>query len=206
MKKGRKIAITIIIILLAITTTIGTSYALWTISLSQSDYNQITAGCFSLSFVDTNNESSTSINLTNTFPVSDEVGLNTSPYLVTLTNTCSIAAQYNLNINTSTDNTLEDNYLKSSLKNVTTNTTFSTILLNEMQLSSIDSALKDDILANNLVAVNKTYLLATGILNPTESVTYEFRMWIDETAPNETMGKTFTGVISNEAYASSNRT
>ena len=63
MKLGYKISLFVIGILLAISTSIGSSYALWTITESQENPNEITSGCFSLSYVDEIDGKSTNIYL-----------------------------------------------------------------------------------------------------------------------------------------------
>jgi hypothetical protein len=124
MRLGYRISLIVIGVLLAVSTTLGSSYALWTITDYQETPNEITSGCFSLSYTDTIDEKSTSINLTNTYPITDDKGLELSPYVVTLKNTCNIASAYKLSLTTDNNNTLNDQYLKTNLINKTQNTTF----------------------------------------------------------------------------------
>ena len=78
----RKGIIVVIMIVLAVVL-VGTSYALWQITLTQESTNVVTTGCFNIEFKDKN-----SINLSNVVPVTDEDGKKLVPYEFTLTNTC----------------------------------------------------------------------------------------------------------------------
>ncbi len=201
MKLGYKISLLIVRILLAASTTLGSSYALWTISDSQETSNKIISGCFSLSYIDVFDEKSSSINLINTYPLTDEKGLSLSPYIVVLKNTCNIAATYELTLTTDANNTLSDEYLKTNLVNITTNTPFNTNILNTLEKIEIDENLFDNLTNEKGITIKDTYLLANGVLNPDEEVKYELRLWLNENAPNETMNKNFAAVVSNVAYA-----
>lgn len=201
MKMGYKISLLVIGILLAISTTIGSSYALWVIEDSQEGTNKILTGCFSLSYSDKLNDESTSINLTNAYPLTDAEGLKLKPYTVVLKNTCSIAANYELILTTDLANTLSEVFLKTNFKDVTNNIDYSSKLMNELSTTTLDENMAKQIIEKNQIQIGKTYSLVSGILEPNEEVKYELRIWLDESANKDTMEKTFTGVVSNTAYA-----
>lgn len=201
MKLKYKITLVLIGILLAILTTVGSSYALWTVTKTQSGTNTVTTGCFSLTFIDTENSNSTSINLNNSYPISDESGLATTPYKFTLTNNCSIAARYELSLSTSSDNTLSDEYIRSSVSNITDSITYGPLKLPRYRKLELDRALIDEIVTKKGISINNTYLLGTGTLNPGTSVSGELKLWIDLDAPNTIMGQKFTAVVSMSSYA-----
>ena len=52
--------------------------------------------------------------------------------------------------------------------------------------------------------IKNSYVLASGILNPTETKTYELRMWVSEDSTNEVMKKTFKSIVYMEAKATEN--
>lgn len=64
-----------------------TSYALWTMSHTQSTTNALASGCFSTTFTD-----DSPIKLEKAYPISETAGLKLSPYTFTITNTCTNAA------------------------------------------------------------------------------------------------------------------
>lgn len=205
MKLGYKISLLVIGILLAASTTLGSSYALWTITETQETTNEVISGCFSLSYLDVIDGENTSIDLKNTYPIDDEKGMNLSPYIVILKNTCNIAAAYELTLTTDINNTLNDKYLRTSLINKTENVTFEIKYLDKLEKVNLDENLLETLTTKNMITINNTYLLANGVLNPDEEVRYELRLWLDKDAPNETMNSKFTAAVSNAAYATESK-
>lgn len=201
MRLGYKLSLLVIAILLAVSTTVGSSYALWTITETQDDVNLVASGCFSLEYTDIINEEISSINLPNAYPLNDEKGLALSPYTIILKNTCNIAAAYELTLTTDANNTLSNEFLKTNLVNVTTNTSFNIDTLNSLEKVELDENLVDTLTSEKGILIKDTYLLANGVLNPNEEVKYELRLWLSSDAPNDTMSKKFIGVVSNNAYA-----
>ena len=76
MKKNTKIIILVGVILLVIVSVVGVTYAFLSTGGTQEQANTFNSGCLSIRLT---NES-TSINLTNTFPITDIEGLNTTSY------------------------------------------------------------------------------------------------------------------------------
>ena len=87
-RNNKKIYITIVI-LVGVILLIATSYALWQITLKQADENRLTTSCFRINFKDQD-----SINLTDTYPMSDEEVKKLKPYTFTITNTCNTHVAY----------------------------------------------------------------------------------------------------------------
>ncbi len=185
MKIGYKISLFAIITLLVITSSLATSYSLWTVSAHQTESNQIVAGCFNISF----SEESPSISLPNTYPISDEVGESRDSYKFTLENTCTVAADYKLLISDLKSNTLDTSNIRYYLTKA--NTIYSPDALTNLTTYSLN----DDQIKNS-------YVLATGILNPGDKETYELRLWVKEEATGiDLMDKEFEAIVSYEAYA-----
>ena len=76
-------------ILLSIALLLGSSYAYWMMSHTQTNDNIVSSGCFSTSFTEVEDSA---INLTSAFPMTDEDGMKTTPYEFTITNTCDTYA------------------------------------------------------------------------------------------------------------------
>ncbi len=113
MRLKYRIPLAIIAICMVITMFIASSYALWSVTITQESKNIIESGCFSITFDDTD---SSSINLTNAYPISDEKGLKTTPYAFTIKNTCTVDAKFTLYLNSlDVVNKLSDEYIKYSL-------------------------------------------------------------------------------------------
>jgi hypothetical protein len=113
MRKDYKLII-FIGILLCISLVIGTSYALWSINHTQVNKNDLATGCFSTTFTEAND-----INLSNAFPVTDTDGKKLTPYTFTITNTCTIAANYQINLEVLNTTTAGAAYIKTELNNDT---------------------------------------------------------------------------------------
>ena len=151
-------------ILLSIALLIGSSYAYWMMTKSQIDKNVVNTGCFSISF---NEKEGSDINLESSYPMNDIDGFNTPPYEFTIENTCDIYANYNINLEVLNTTTLSHDLIKAVIDD------------NEPKIvteynatsSSIDGA--------------SSYILLSGGMVNGESQTFNFRMWIDESATLE---------------------
>lgn len=97
--KNNKKKILIVSSLLMISLIIGVSYALWRITLTQTNKNTMTTGCFKLTFEDAND-----INLSNAYPMSNEelekYLIEAVPYHFKITNVCSSVSDISINLET----------------------------------------------------------------------------------------------------------
>lgn len=155
------------------------SYA-WLSATNGSDkISTLTSGNLSLNLADTK-----SLTLSNSYPLSDAKGLASDPYTFTIKNTGTIASSYVVYLK---DNALSDgktriadNKVKYSLiknKNVTTGAKLLSTL------ASVDG---------------KGRVLATGTIDPDETINFDVRIWIDEAAESEVEGTSFSAKISME--------
>ena len=143
----------ILIILLGI----GVSYSMWNITTSQDTNNTAYTECFDLSI--TNKENN--ISLDNAYPISNDKGKSLTPYTFTVTNTCDITAQYNINLEVLKDSTLSSKFIDVMFEG------------NINLLSSYDST--DKVNTSSI----ESRKLTTGILKSQESNDYSLRLWID---------------------------
>lgn len=158
---------------------IAASYAWLSLTLSGTKTNVLKAGTLSLVLDDA---TSKGISLTKTSPISDEEGMAGNPYHFTLTN----------------DGTIDSSYI---------------IYLDDMALETGESRIRDieikyHLAKDNLslpskllstTGENPNRVLESGTISPGDTYTYDLRMWLDENASNEAMGKTFRGMIRIEA-------
>lgn len=175
-KINRILIVTISILIVAIS---AVSYAIWTSFQKQSEPNKVATGCFNIQL----NEESESIQLNNTFPMTDEDGLKLSPYTFSVENTCSVVATYQINIEVLENNTLSANYIK--------------LALNEeapLLLSRLDTT--DPTIAGAIA-----YHLRNGQLKPGESVRHKIRLWMDENTPTTEENKSIYTKISVSSVA-----
>ena len=205
MKLGYKISFTIIMILLVITTSVGRSYALWTITEKQTNPNLVETGCLDIAYNDLTEEGLTSsIYLENTFPIDDETGKKLVPYKVTIENKCTLAANYNIYLGSFVSNDLPEKNLKIYFSRIDDNTYWGPQLISSLEIVNTNASVKKKIEEETNEQIKNSYVLASGILNPTETKTYELRMWVSEDSNNEVMKKTFKSIVYMEAVATEN--
>ncbi len=208
MKRKYSISLLVVAILLAFSMTVGSSYAFWTKSVAQESTNEVIAGCLKIEINDLDVEgNSTSINLPNTYPMSNYTGLTLEPYTMTIKNVCSIKAEYKILLSTLTNSLLTESKMKYHfVKTSPVETTMAPALINKMNVVNLEESVLEGIGSLVNGNVTNTYELGTGVLNAqnenvTDSVTYELRLWIDESAGNEVMGEEYQAAISVYAEA-----
>ena len=174
--KNRKGIIVVIMIVLVVVL-VGTSYALWQITLQQESTNIVTTGCFRIEFQDKN-----SINLEEVLPITDEDGKNLVPYTFTIENICTTIASYQVNLEEMNivEKKLSDEYVKIALND------------NDGYLLSsydeVDTTIDDAFISRKLT---------TGVLKPNSKKIYDVRMWLDKDTPltGETANATFKSKV-----------
>lgn len=208
MKNRYRISLLIIAILISVSMTIGTSYAFWSTTEAQTGTNDIEAGCLKIEINDTNNEGdSTSINLSNTYPMSDARGLSTKPYELTIKNVCNIKADYKIILNVLSASKLTESQIKYHIvKTSPTETDMNPLLISSLESITLEDDTKNKIESTVGKAINNSYIIETGVLNAqvdnvTDSVTYNLRLWIDESVGNDIMNSAFESAISVYAEA-----
>ncbi|MBD9075378.1 hypothetical protein EGP91_05215 [bacterium] len=161
-----------IIILLVLSVAIGISYAYWVLNLNQDSKNIVSTKCLNVTFTEGD-----AINLQKTYPMEDEEGKKLTPYTFNLKNECNDKANYQINLETLTDSTLDINYVKVKL-----NDDINILGDKEAVTKTLDNAID-------------SRMLETGILNANETKTFNLNVWLSYDAPNDTMNKTFESKI-----------
>lgn len=199
MKNKYKLGLALIGIAIAISLFVAQSYALWIYHGQQTNTNTVSSGCFSVGFTE-----GSSIHLTNAYPMSDASGLSLVPYTFTITNTCTVNVAYTITLNTLSTNTMEDSKMKFALHNGVE--AKPTVGVNLGTFGSTPANINTDTANLGVTNLLKSYKLESGLLNGGtltesntvtggESKTYHLYLWIDETAGNEVMDKTFEASI-----------
>src|SRR5574344_1158643 len=115
MKKlfNKYILIVLAAIIIVLVAYAGISFAVFTNSTSQSSTNTMTAlDCVNVTFTGNTD----SVNLTNMYPMTDNEGMETSPYNFTVTNACANYVEYYLIASViSTASQLNSSYVKAEL-------------------------------------------------------------------------------------------
>ncbi len=192
MRSGYKITLSILTIMILVTIAIGTSYAFFSVSDTQSETNTLSTTCFSVSFTD-GDSISLNENGSYAYPMSDASAEDLTPYTFTIRNECgsgSASINYKVILSTFASSTLDTGVVKYSIN--TTNTISGAKLLTEAGTYMNEvSDINDDASLNT----SKTYILIEDTLAAGAEETYYLRLWIDESAGNGVMGQTFTGKL-----------
>ena len=182
-EKSRYFLIGGIIILICVF--VGITYAYWQLILQQTDKNVVTTDCFHITFVDSND-----INLQKAHPIKDNEASSLTPYMFTIENTCDSPASYQINLETMSQDrgvkVLPEQYLKANLIEVGSTNTSTNNLTSDYEVTpTISNA-------------TRAYKLDTGIIQGSESKTFELRLWLDYDTPaiDEVMNATYNGKIS----------
>ena len=172
----KKIGLVILSLCLIGIVAIGISYAWWRFTAIQDKTNVGISKCFELEL---SNESD-AINLTNTYPITDEEGRKLTPYTFTLTNTCTLSAEYKLNMEMLEGTTLNSKYVAVMVNN-------GAIKL----LSTYDES------TTSIDGSTESRTLDTGILGPNGSKNYSVSLWMDKsvTLEDDALNKVFKSKI-----------
>ena len=192
MKKRYKLLLLLVCLMLIGCLYLTQSYALWIIHEQQTNENNVEVGCFSIGFT----EDSESINLNNTYPMRDSLGLSSNPYTFTIKNTCTINNNYIVTLNTINTNTLDASKIKYAIYKSTET---------KPEVGSKLTEINPNTENLNVENLGTSYILDTGILtggtkvddtvSGGEEVTYNLYLWIDDIAGNEVEGQTFEASI-----------
>ena len=177
-ENGSKKKISLVILSLGLIgiVAIGISYAWWRFTAIQDKTNVGISKCFKLEL---SNESD-AINLTNTYPITDEEGRKLTPYTFTLTNTCALSAEYKLNMEMLEGTTLNSKYVAVMVNNGNINL-----------LSTYDES------TTSIDGSTESRILDTGILGPNVSKDYSVSLWMDKsvTLEDDVKNKVFKSKI-----------
>ena len=188
MNQSTKISLIVGGVLIVLAGVIGITFAYFSTGGVQDTANTFNSGCLNISLT---NES-TSINLTDAYPITDVEGLETTSYDFTVKNNCNSATNYQINLeslNVNLEslneqvNSLGADYIKVSLSSDTVDNVISILGDNKSVTPSIDGSYE-------------SYNLYTDSLDAKEEKTYHLNIWVDYDATVEqAASKTYTSKI-----------
>ncbi len=170
----RQLFITLLSILGVTVISLGSAYAVFTSVSKSADYNVIKVGTLNIDFGDESN----TIDLSGQYPMSDEEGMKLTPYTFKITNTGTLAADYEIFIEDDTDMIGQDNCAN-----------------NQLNKDYIRYKLDTGTPANLSSIADSNYKIATGSLEAGGSVTYTLYVWIREGVGNDVLNKHYHGKI-----------
>ena len=196
--RTRIILLSVISILIVVTIVLGITYSFMQANIESSSVTEVSlSSCANITLTDTGE----SINLSNSYPMTKNRALQTTPYTFSVSSSCTDGSGFNLYLATLNTNTLSD----SSIHYIITEHGNKNVIV-EGILSEATNGLSDfqDYELNELNnGINGTYgsiyrLHSSGINYNTE-VSYDLYLYIDESVTNETMGQTFSAGLAVKA-------
>ncbi len=169
----RQLMLTLLSIFGVTLLSIGSTFAMFTVSSKSAEYNVVKSGTLNISF-DAN--SSSTIGLDGALPISDNDGLNQEGNTFTITNTGSLTAEYTVSLQDDNDMITQDNCSDKQLDKGFIKYNIGGTSINLLS-DSIDST------------------IISGSLKAGESKTFTLKLWIKEDATNEALGKHYHGKI-----------
>ena len=167
--KKSYIVTTVLLIAICLVTLIGSSYALFTKTLTGTKKVSVQTGTLKVDFTEGNR-----INLSNVAPMSDSDGMNTTPYTFTITNSGTMNAYYTVRNEEDSSNTLNNKYIKYRLMS-----------------DNYDSGIKTlDTMGNGYYMLSSESSLSVG-----QSVTYKLYLWLSSESDNTAQGQTYQSKI-----------
>ena len=160
------------------------SFAWWTFTVGQTGSNIVQSDCLEIGL----EEISGGINLEKARPLLDKDGEKTNPYQFKLTNTCGLEVEYNINLEV----------LRVENEKTTENPTGVTRIADNNIAVKVDALVKTILNTNEEITPTsgiKAYKLFTGRLKPSASVTHEIRLWLDESAGNDSQNGKFNSKV-----------
>ena len=166
MKKKYILSLVVIGLMLALTLTIGTGYGLWVSTRDKNELSSTTLGCFQIYYQEDKGIDKDIIEMKNIEPLTVEEGLETSPYTLTIKNTCNVDKELQVRLNVLKDTSVD---LKALTLEATGYISQDTSLYNNLQLTKSEMP---DVVQSRLI----------GIVNvkPDEIVRTNVKLWFDE--------------------------
>ena len=173
MDNSKKNTIIISGLLIIVAVVLISTYAFFNQERIQDTDNVAATGCFELTFEELSEE----ISLTNQFPVTNEKGLEQTPYIFKLTNICDYASRYNVTLETKAANTLASSSIRAALDDK-----------HKLLIANTTST-------PTLSGYDESYTLTNGWLASGDSITHELKLWVDKDTPETEMDKIFNAKL-----------
>ena len=174
---NKNVILLILGILLTICIVLGTSYAWWRTNTKQTGINELNTTCIKIEMEELSNE----IGLEKAYPLSDEEGKELSPFQFRIKNTCNVGVDYNVNIEVLEESTMEAKNIAAKLDEED-----KVLLTEEHQVDKIETEAYE---------VKEAYTIYKGTLDPFTSKEHEVRLWMDESADNDSQNKIFKAKV-----------
>ena len=195
----RKIILSVLLTLILLLSVLSLTYAFMRPKVEQENVKSKLSlkACAKITLQDTDKV----INLKNTYPMDDEIGLKTEPYEFTITSTCENYVGFNMYLTSLTTNQIEDNNIHYAITSMNDTILESSVLKNAVASSNEFSKEELKELDLGIKGTHKSIYKVYSNNVPLRSETsYKLYLWVDKNAGNETMGKSFSAGVSVKSY------
>ena len=180
---NKRITIIIALVGVILLSAVGTSFALFEKTETQTDNNTITTyNCLDVSINGGN-----AISMSAAYPIKDEEGILQTPYTFTITNNCDHYMGVDIGIEVQSTSTLSPSLIKAAISKG-----HDGIMPRLLTNYKLVQATNEE---TGLPTENAKYIMIHEGLPANDTQTFEYRMWIDYTAENITSTNKFDGKI-----------
>ena len=182
----RRIKILLVGIITGLFILVGTSYAWWTSTATQTGINEVQSSCIKVAIQNETGD----IKLQNAYPLTDKQAKDLTPYQFTITNTCKTIVDYTVKLEKliPTDGQEKD----------LLNSDYIAVEFNGGQKELLSNYPTGEITYDGSdYTSQEARELIKGTLNGNDTKTYTIKLWMDEsvTATEESMNKSFISKI-----------
>ena len=205
MEKNNKIIIAAVVVV-ALIMVIGASFAWWKYTSTQTGFNVIKTSCLK---VDLAEDTTTEINLVNTYPMLESDANSFKPYQFSITNECDTAAVFTMSMETLEKKTepnsnLNRRFVASKFAKVSSLDATGITELNATTKKMLDTYTRDNSAYDDATysGVDLIKLIANETVAANSSNKYMLRLWIDEgvtVSDTDAMNKSFISKIKVES-------
>ena len=181
----RKIILVFLGILIVMLGVLRISYAFIKDKVSESAISNVEINtCAKLQLI----EDSNSINLENTYPMEDSMGLETKPYEFTISSTCEVSVGFSIYITSISESTINESYIKYAIKDERGEVVEENIIgksedgskdYNEEEIKELEVGIKGK--------VKNIYKIYSDRVTYSVDKKYYLYLWIDSQATEETV-------------------
>ena len=197
-KKTRIIILSILAVLIVVVLSIGITTAFMKPVEQGGNLTEISlSSCAKIKLTGTS-----SVNLSNSYPMSRNRGFQTTPYSFTVTSYCQTSIGFNLYIATLNTNTIEASNIRYILTSKGSKDVVSEGLLSEATngVSDFDDASKTELNTGLKGTYGNIYNIYNDDIFLKSNKEYDLYLFVDESATNTIMGKTFSAGVAVKAY------
>ncbi len=133
-------------------------------------------------------ENASSVNLTNSYPMSDSAGMKTAGYSFSLKNTCSEGTGINIYLVVTSDSTIPSSLVKYSFNSAPS-------LVSSLPVYTLTDKTENQFNVKTSKTISSVYLLKNINLPANGSGAYNLKLWLDSSAENEYQNKLFNATV-----------